>query len=77
MKIIAVYFFLINGTWVHDAVLHPDVVAHDAKSCAIGQAMAEVVTTIWQERIKKGEMPTYKTVPVQGMKIECREEQGS
>lgn len=72
MKVIAVWFFLINGQWVHDPVLHPDLVAYDMKSCELGAAMAEAVTEIWQERIKKGETPTYKTVPVQGMKVECK-----
>ncbi len=73
MKTIAVWFFLINGQWVHDAVLHPDVVAHDAKSCAVGAAFAEVHNESIKARVARGERPTYKSIPIQGIRVECRE----
>jgi hypothetical protein len=73
MEVWAVWSFLIGGIWVMDPVLHPPVKAFDMKSCQIGAALAEVVTAQWQERIAKGETPTYKSVPVEGMKVTCHE----
>jgi hypothetical protein len=77
MEIWAVWSFLIGGVWIMDPVLHPPVKAHDLKSCEVAVALAEGLTESIQLRIANGETPTYKTVPIEGVRVTCVERQGA
>jgi hypothetical protein len=74
MVVIAVYWFLINGVWLADPAMHPPTPAKDMRSCEIGKALAEGMNESIQRRIANGDTPTYKSIPIEGVRIQCLEQ---
>jgi hypothetical protein len=44
------------------------------RACEIGVALAEGMNESIQRRIANGDKPTYKTVPIQGVRVQCVEQ---